>query len=186
MKDVFCVYFLVDFGISFVFVLLFVLLVQLVCEVVGIFEDEDCGWIVLMGVSKCDLISFSQVQMQKLVVFFWEINLLVNWLIELLVVYLVVEGVKFICVDEEYQEWLDVFWYDLINKMDLCLFIFVCEMVLFGEQCWLIYVNEINGYVWLGYLDLFLIGEVIIDLGNVVQEIGVQIVKDFNGQFCQF
>lgn len=155
-------------------------------EAAGVFSDEDKGWKSLSGVSKRDLSSLSQDQMQRLAAFLWETNLLANRLIELPLAYLVAEGVKLSCPDEEHQQWLDSFWHDPINKMDLRLPTFVRELALFGEQCWPTYVNEVNGHVRLGYLDPSAIEAVIMDPGNAAQEIGVRTVKDQAGKFRQF
>lgn len=155
-------------------------------EAAGTFDDEDKGWRTLTDTSKRDLSSLSQSQMQKLAAFLWETNLLANRLIELPLAYLVAEGVKLRCADEEHQKWLDAFWNDPINKMDLRLPTFARELALFGEQCWPVYVNEINGQVRIGYLDPSLIEQVVMDPGNAAQEIGIRTVKDQAGQRRQF
>ncbi|TXI17626.1 MAG: hypothetical protein E6Q67_13000 [Roseateles sp.] len=159
---------------------------QPVREAAGAFEDEDRGYRSLSGVSKRDLSSLSQDQMQRLASYLWETNLLANRLIELPLAYLVAEGVRLTCADEEHQRWLDAFWHDPINKMDLRLPTFVRELALFGEQCWPTYVNEMNGHVRLGYLDPSLIDVVITDPGNAAQEIGVRTVKDAAGAVRRF
>lgn len=155
-------------------------------EAAGAFDDEDRGWRTLTGVSKRDLSNLSQAQMQKLAAYLWETNLLANRLIELPLAYLVAEGVRLSCEDEEHQRWLDAFWADPITKMDLRLPTFVRELALFGEQCWPVYINEVNGHVRLGYLDPSLIDNVITDPGNAAQEIGVRTVKDESGRHRQF
>lgn len=155
-------------------------------EAAGAFDDEDKGYRSLSGVSRRDLSSLSQGQMQKLAAFLWESNLLANRLIELPVAYLVAEGVRLTCEDAEHQALLDAFWDDPINKMDLRLPTFMRELALFGEQCWPTYVNDINGHVRLGYLDPSLIGRVVMDPGNAAQEIGVETIKDEKGAVRQF
>lgn len=155
-------------------------------EAAGAFDDEDRGWRTLTGVARRDLSSVSQAQMQKLAAYLWETNLLANRLVELPLAFLVAEGVKLTCDDQEHQEWLRAFWNDPINKMDLRLPTFARELALFGEQCWPVYVNDVNGHVRLGYLDPSLIENVIVDPGNPSQEIGVRTVKDAAGVFRQF
>lgn len=155
-------------------------------EAAGAFDEEDEGYRSLTGVARRDLSSLSQAQMQKLAAFLWESNLLANRLIELPVAYLVAEGVRLTCQDEDHQRCLDAFWDDPINKMDLRLPTFVRELSLFGEQCWPTYVNDVNGHVRLGYLDPSLIDTVVMDPGNAAQEIGVRTVKDQAGNFRQF
>lgn len=155
-------------------------------EAAGAFDAEDEGYRTLTGVSRRDLTQLSQAQMQKIAAFLWESNPLANRLVELPMAYLVAEGVRLTCEDREHQAWLDAFWDDPINKMDLRLPTFVRELSLFGEQCWPTYVNEVNGHVRLGYLDPSLIETVITDPGNAAQEIGVRTVKDQAGRYRQF
>lgn len=155
-------------------------------EAAGTFGDEDQGYRLLGVKAKRDLSPVSQVQMQKAAAYLWETNLLANRLVELPVAYLVAEGVKLSSTDPEHQEWLDAFWNDPINKMDQRLPTLVRELSLFGEQCWTVFVNEINGHVRLGYLDPSLIGDVLTDPGNPAQEIGVRTVKDDQGNQREF
>lgn len=156
-------------------------------EAAGAFDDEDRGWRTLTGsATKRDLSPLSQEQMQKLAAFLWETNLLANRLIELPLAYLLAEGVRLSCADEEHQQWLDGFWRDPINKMDLRLPTFARELALFGEQCLPTYVNEVNGAVRLGYLDPSLIRSVVMDPGNASQEIGVVTIADQAGAVRKF
>lgn len=150
-------------------------------EAAGAFDQEDEGFRLLGNKARRDLTPVSQVQMQKAAAFLWETNPLANRLIELPVAYLVAEGVKLTCPDPEHQEWLDAFWKDPINKMDQRLPTFVRELSLFGEQCWTVFVNDVNGQVRLGYMDPSLIEDVMTDPGNPAQEIGVRTVKDGSG-----
>lgn len=150
--------------------------------------DDDTGWSRLTGrnVSGRDLSPLSQQHMLKCAAYLWESNSLANRLIELPLAYLLAEGVKLQCEDEEHQRWLDLFWADPINKMDLRLPTFARELALFGEQCLPVFVNEINGHVRLGYLDPSLIASVITDPGNPAQEIGVQAMRDAAGNVRRF
>lgn len=150
------------------------------------FEDEDAGWRRLGGKTKRDLSPLRQDQMQKLAAYLWEANMLANRLIELPLAYLLAEGVQLVCADPEHQQWLDAFWHDPINRMDLRLPTYARELGLFGELCLPAYVNDINGHVRLGYLDATLIADVMVDPGNPTQEIGVRTVKDAEGRFREF
>ena len=148
---------------------------------VTIDEDED-GWRKLTGNSKRDLSPLTQSRMQELALYLWESNLLANRIIELPIAFLLAEGVKLVAQDEIVQEWLDRFWDDPINAMDLKLVKKVRELSLFGEQCWPTFVNEVNGHVRLGYLDPALIETVVTDPDNGEQPIGIVTVKDKKGQ----
>lgn len=149
-------------------------------------DDDDTGWRSLTGRARRDLTPLAQQNMQKLAAYLWESNALANRLVELPLAFLLAEGVKLSSDDAEHQEWLDAFWHDPINRMDLRLPTFVRELALFGEQCLPAYVNEVNGQVRLGYLDPSLIDDVIVDPGNPSQEIGVRTVKDTDGRVRRF
>ena len=119
--------------------------------------------------------------MKKIAHYVGEQNLLANRLIELPVAYLLAEGVKLTVKDEENQKRLDRFWKDPINEMALKLPKKVREMAIFGEQCWPVFVNDIDGLVRLGYVDPALIATVVKDPDNPEQTIGIVTVKNKQG-----
>ena len=141
-------------------------------ESVGISVEEE-GFTKLTGDKDRSLSSLTQERMQELAVFLWKSNPLANRIIELPLVYLLAEGVTMSVKDETAQAWLDEFWNDPINQMDVKLPKKVREMSLFGEQCWPVFKNPTNGAVRLGYLDPGLIKEVKTDPDNTEQPIGV-------------
>lgn len=141
-------------------------------ESVGISVEEE-GFTKLTGEKDRSLSSLTQERMQELAVFLWKSNPLANRIIELPLVYLLAEGVTMSVQDETAQAWLDEFWNDPINQMDIKLPKKVREMSLFGEQCWPVFKNPTNGAVRLGYLDPGLIKEVKTDPDNTEQPIGV-------------
>lgn len=141
-------------------------------ESVGISVEEE-GFTKLTGNKDRSLSSLTQERMQELAVFLWKSNPLANRIIELPLVYLLAEGVTMNVQDETAQQWLNEFWNDPINQMDIKLPKKVREMSLFGEQCWPVFKNPTNGAVRLGYLDPGLIKEVKTDPDNTEQPIGV-------------
>lgn len=141
-------------------------------ESVGISVEEE-GFTKLTGDKDRSLSSLTQERMQELAVFLWKSNPLANRIIELPLVYLLAEGVTMNVQDETAQQWLNEFWNDPINQMDIKLPKKVREMSLFGEQCWPVFRNPTNGAVRLGYLDPGLIKEVKTDPDNTEQPIGV-------------
>ncbi|MCC7484549.1 MAG: hypothetical protein IT529_06125, partial [Burkholderiales bacterium] len=143
--------------------------------------DEE-QWRKLTGDATRDLSPMTQLRMQKLAHYLWETNLLGNRLIELPVAFLLSEGVKLTCEDEEHQKVLDRFWRDPINDMDLKLAKKVRELAIFGEQCYPAFVNEADGAVRIGYLDPALIETVVMDPANPEQPIGIVTCKDRRGR----
>lgn len=138
--------------------------------------DED-EWRRLTGDSRRDLNPVTHRRMRKLALYQWQTNLIANRLIELPLAFLLAEGVKLTVANEDAQKWLDAFWNDPINNMDLKLPKKLRELALFGEQCWPAFTNEHNGHVRLGYLDPELIETVVTDPDNCEQPIGIVTVK---------
>jgi hypothetical protein len=136
--------------------------------------EEAEGWTKLTGDKDRSLSSLTQERMQELAVFLWKTNPLANRIIELPLVYLLAEGVRMNVPDEQAQAWLDEFWEDPINQMNIKLPKKVREMAIFGEQCWPVFKNPTNGAVRLGYLDPSRIKKVITDPDNAEQPIGIQ------------
>lgn len=158
-----------------------------VVEAVGYQFEEDEGWRKLTGVKKeRDLPQLTQQRVQDLAYYLWSTNLLANRLIELPVAYLLAEGVSVTVPNEEAQTWLNAWWRDPINDFDLKLKKKVRELLLFGEQCYPVFVNPYNGHVRLGYLDPSLIDEVVIDPDNGEQAIGLITKSDVDGNRRKF
>lgn len=134
---------------------------------------EEEGFTKLTGDKDRSLSSLTQERMQELAVFLWKSNPLANRIIELPLVYLLAEGVTMTVQNEDAKQWLDEFWNDPINQMDIKLPKKVRELSLFGEQCWPVFKNPTNGAVRLGYLDPGLIKEIVTDPDNTEQPIGV-------------
>ncbi len=141
-------------------------------------QDDELGWRRLSGDSKRDLSPMSRERMQDAAAHLWRTSPLANRLIELPLSYLLGGGVRLLVADEEAQGWLDQFWRDPINGMDMKLVNKARELALFGEQFWPVFVNEGNGHMRLGTLDPSLIDEVVFDPDNSEQPIGVLTKRD--------
>lgn len=152
-------------------------------EAAGVMIDPDEDqWRKLTGTTKRDLTPLTQTRMQEMALYLWESNLLANRIVELPIAFILAEGVRLVAEDEIVQEWLDGFWSDPINQMDLKLVKKARELALYGEQCYPTFVNEFSGHVRLGYLDPGLIETVVVDPDNGEQPIGIVTVKDKKGQ----
>lgn len=154
-------------------------------------SENEPGWRRLNGdglskYNERDLTPIAQDRMAKLAEYLWQSNLLANRLIELPLAYLVAEGVKLQCKDEEHQRLLDAFWNDPINNWPLKLPARVRGLGLLGEQCYVAHVNSGNGFVRLGYLDPRQIGTVVMDPDNPEQPIGVVTKADTKGRYWKY
>jgi len=143
--------------------------------------DEDQWRKLTESGSKRDLTPLTQHRMQEMALYLWESNLLANRIIELTTSYLLAEGVRLVAADEAVQEVIDKFSNDPINEFDLKLWKKVRELLLFGEQCWPAFVNEVNGHVRIGNLDPALIETIVTDPDNGEQKIGIVTCKDKKG-----
>jgi len=144
-------------------------------------DADDDEWRKLTGNSHRDLSPMTQQRMQSLALYLWESNLLANRIVEVPLAYLLAEGVRVVADNEVIQEYIDRFWNDPINNMDIKLIKKARELSLFGEQCWPTFVNPRNGHVRLGYLDPSHIETVVTDPDNIEQPIGVVTAKNKKG-----
>lgn len=149
-------------------------------------DDDEDQWRPLTGNNDRDLQPVKQDRMQKLAKFLWESNLIADRIIELPLAFMLGDGVRLTVPDEDAQEVIDKFWYDPINNMDLSLEEYARELALFGEQCYPVFVNKVDGHVRLGYLDPAEIDKVITDPDNKRQPIGVQTKKDSRGNYKKY
>ncbi len=152
-----------------------------VVEAAGVTAEDD-GWRRLGGDKGRDLAPMQQERMQKLGAMLWESNRIANRLIELPVAFLLGEGVTLEADDEEAQAWLDKFWLDPINRLDLNLEKHLRELFIFGEQLWPVFVNPVSGAVRLGKIDPSQIKEVITDPDNAAIAIGVLVSRPNGGK----
>jgi hypothetical protein len=129
-----------------------------------------------------DLTPVEQDRMQRIAAYLWESNPLANRLVTLPTAYLVGEGVRLQVTNEDAQKVLRRFWQDPINALDIKLEAMIREDELFGEQCYPVFVNTVDGHVRLGYLDPAAIDRVVMDPENSSQPIGVVTKKDAGGK----
>jgi hypothetical protein len=152
-------------------------------------DPDEEGWTRLSGdysSNRRDLTPLSQDRMQRLAEWLWQSNLLGNRLVELMLAYLLAEGVTLQCKDDAHQKLLDAFWRDPINNFPLKLEARARALSLMGEQCYRVSVNEASGFVRLGYIDPQHIGTVVLDPDNPEQPIGVVTKKDAKGRYHKY
>jgi len=144
-------------------------------------DPDEENWRPLTGQRPRDLPLLTQERMQRISHWLWEQNPLANRIIELPVAYLLAEGVKLTVADPDNQKALDRFWRDPINDMAVKLPKKVRELAIFGEQCYPVFTNEVDGMVRMGYLDPAHIEQVVKDPDNPEQKIGVVTKRDKKG-----
>lgn len=153
-----------------------------VSEALGVTIDPDEDqWRPITGDARRDLTPLTQQRMRELACYLWESNLLANRLVELPAAFILGEGVRLTCPDQEHQAWLDAFWRDPVNEMDLALPEFVRALSIHGEQCYPEFADE-TGRVRLGYLDPEHIEQIVMDPDNPRRAIGVVTCPDKKGQ----
>ena len=145
---------------------------------------------------KRDLPEITQERAQEIAYYLYETNPAAGNILETTRDFVLGEGVSISVEDEDeerkntlqgieerkntLQGILDSFWNDAVNQMDLKLYSKVLELGLYGEQCYPVFVNPVDGHVRLGYIDPGAIKQVICDPENVeiVQAIAL---KDVGG-----
>ncbi|MGO1078330.1 hypothetical protein [Inquilinus sp. CA228] len=143
-------------------------------EAAGVTIDADEMLYRRLSDQRRDLPAVTQQRMREMSLYLWRVNGLGNWLVEIQTAYLLAEGVHLCAKDPEAQDWLDAFWTDPINNMELKLPKKVRELSMYGEQCWPVFVNSITGHVRLGYIDPDNIDEVLMDPDNPEQPVGIK------------
>jgi len=125
-------------------------------------RDIQAGFRKLSGNnSNRDLAPLMQDKMIELAWYLYDRNPLAKRLINLTKVFVVGEGLKVQAEDEQVQAWLDAFWDDPINRLDLELPDYVKELGLFGEQLYRTTENPVDGSLRLWYIDPSEIDQVI-------------------------
>ena len=99
--------------------------------------------------------------------YLYDSNPFAHRILEMTKDFVVGEGITYKAVDDEVQAVLDKFWNDPINGWDLKQGQKVLELGLYGEQYYPTAVNEVDGFVRLGYLDPQGVFEVKTDPNNV-------------------
>lgn len=121
---------------------------------VGGTSAEDVLWRNLTSHSDSrDLNPITHDRMRNISYWLWDANPMGHRIIEILSDFVVGDGFKIFAEDNEVQEVIDQFWDDPDNNIDEAQNIDVRELSLFGELCFPVWVNKIDGHVKLGYLD---------------------------------
>lgn len=108
-----------------------------------------------------DLSPLIQDRMFQVAWYLYDMNPMGRRLINLVTEFVLGEGVRIVADDPAVGAWLERFWRDPVNAMDLTLAEYVRELALFGEQCYTAVRNPASGEVRLGYVDPFEIDEVV-------------------------
>lgn len=83
---------------------------------------------------------------------------------------------------QEQQSVINRFWDDSINLFNIKLPNKVMELGLYGEQCYPVEINPVDGSVRLGYIDPAAIQKVLVDPRNVERELAIiTYVRDVSG-----
>ena len=143
--------------------------------------DEEAGWRRLTGKDvDRNLSPLQQDRMIEIGYWLWENNPMAKWLIEIAKDFILAEGLPYQAKEEEVQDYLDGFWYDPVNRMDLYLEKHIREHLIYGELCLPAFVAKQTGRLRLGYIDTSNIEKVTTDPENVKIPIGV-VLKDTPG-----
>jgi len=144
-------------------------------------DEDETGWRKLTGDVNRNLSSLKQERMIEIGFYLWENTPMGRWLVETIKDFLLAEGLPYETKNEEVKKILDDFWFDPLNRMDLCLEKHVREIFITGELCLPVFVAAQTGKVRLGYVDPAQIKEVVTDPENVKIVIGI-ILKGSTGE----
>ncbi len=146
------------------------------------YRKEDEGWRKLTGLNATrDLLSISQERMQEIAVYSAENNPMGKWIIDVLVDFLVADGLPFEAENEDVGKALEDFWYDPLNNLEIYFRKHAREKRIFGELCLPAWTGEQTGYMRIGYIDPVQIDQRVTDPENVKMVIGI-ILKSNSGE----
>lgn len=117
----------------------------------------------------------AQDKMMDIAYWLWENYPLSKWIIEVIVSFVLAEGLPFNSRNPKIYKILWDFWYDSVNRMDLYFDKHLRELYIFGELCLPVQISKANGRVRLGYIDPKRIKQVYVDPENVKLVIGVEL-----------
>ena len=125
--------------------------------------------------SERDFDSLTQERALKIAFYLYEMNPIAKAVLEKTRDFVLGEGVLVDVAGEDkaLQQVVDGFWFDPMNQMDIKLHNKILELGLYGEACWTVFVNPVNGYVRLGYIDPADIKEIITAPQNVEDVQGI-------------
>jgi hypothetical protein len=134
---------------------------------------EEVGWRKLTGNPTRELPVTTQERMFEIGYWLWKTNPLGKFIIEIIVAFVVADGMPFTSDNDVVKNLLKDFWKDGANQLDLFFEKHVTELGVFGEICLPVYVLKNTGKVRLGYIDPADIESVQCDPHNVKIQIGV-------------
>ena len=140
-------------------------------------DSDSYKWTRISGTDR-DLTPMMQERAQAIAYYLYETNPMAKRLVNMTAEYVVSEGIKVKSEDNEIQDFLADFWSE--NKLDALLLHFVTEYGLWGEQCYRLLVNDMNGRTKIGYIDPGRIQEVELDPDNCLQIASITLKSEGN------
>jgi len=144
-------------------------------------REEDIGWRKLTGNSERELVSTTQERMIEIAYWLWETNPMAGWMIDLMVAFVLGEGLPYEADDPDVKKILDDFWDNPVNRMSLYFPKHVGELGIFGELMFPAITAKQTGRLYLGYIDPAQINQVVTDPENVKMIIGVTLKDTQDG-----
>lgn len=148
-------------------------------------QKEDEGWRRLTD-GRRDLSPVTADRMREVSVYLYTHNPIARRMVNVLVEWVVGEGITFTSSHPRTQALLDRFWADPVNRWELRMESKVRELFLFGEQHWPAFANQFSGIYRLGVLDPGRVKEVLVDPDNALVPIGVVTKADRSGEERRF
>jgi hypothetical protein len=115
--------------------------------------DQDAMWRSLTTSTQRDLNPVTQRRMQQIAFYLFDTNPMGHRIIEIIRDFVIGDGFTFSAEDPKVYAVIDKFWNDPENDLNCVMDENVLELSLFGENCFPVWVNPIDGAVKLGYID---------------------------------
>lgn len=129
-------------------------------------KTEDYGYHTVTGSSAKTFNPVKQDKMQKICYWLYDMNGIAHRMAERYKDFVVGDGMTFSCKDTQVFDLLQAHWEDEMNNWELKQYQRIMELSVYGEQFLPAFVNDVNGFVRIGYVDPQSVTEVITAPGN--------------------
>ena len=136
---------------------------------------EEVGFRKLTGNPTRELPVATQERMFEICYWLWKTNPLAQFIIDIIVAFVVEGGMPFTSDNEDVKKLFTEFWGDAANQLDIFFEKHVTELGVFGELCLPVFVLKNTGKVRLGFIDPADIEAVVTDPHNAKLTIGVRL-----------
>lgn len=145
-------------------------------------DPTQAGWTKLSADRSRDLDPTTRDRMVQIVEFLYTTNPLGKRIIEWTKEFVCAEGFNTHSSDEDTNTFLDAWWSDPVNNLDLNIKRHTKNLGLYGELCLPVFVSQYTGFVRYGHISAQQIDSVVTDPANSIMPVGVILKAGLDGK----